>query len=385
VSIERFLVAGTSSGGSSYTDDQARSAVQGATWIAHYPALAALDMDAPPDVSVGAQNAYGAYYALPGAGPLVLGAAAAVNGATDSQFMYPQNITPLNGDQFAPWALEFVTDAPLFDLHVRSVSQSITVYVDGQRAATVTLPGGGGNNYVAVDSTTRRMRHFRFESNDLRSAGIVLGAAADSVIRPGRRGPRVAVVGDSYTEGTGATTRTTAYPWVMARAMGWSDIWQSGSGGTGYLATGPSPRVKYRDRIDNDVLDHDPDLVIVTGGRNDAAFSDSAVGAEALLLFQQIAATGAALVVVGPWFHGTPDSVILSRRDAIEAACATAGGLFLDPLDPPLVTGTGNVGDTNNDGNADFLTGADAVHPTQDGHDALGLWLAARLADAWRA
>jgi hypothetical protein len=45
-----------------------------------------------------------------------------------------------------------------------------------------------------------------------------------------------------------------------------------------------------------------------------------------------------------------------------------------------LWTGAGHVGATTGEGNSDLIVGPDNVHPSQAGHDTIGLALATQIA-----
>jgi hypothetical protein len=69
-------------------------------------------------------------------------------------------------------------------------------------------------------------------SGNMHSGGIQIGPA-DSITAPETRGPRVAVIGDSFTEGTGASAGQAWWGRKMAEMLGWIDLAQSGVGATG--------------------------------------------------------------------------------------------------------------------------------------------------------
>jgi lysophospholipase L1-like esterase len=175
------------------------------------------------------------------------------------------------------------------------------------------------------------------------SAGVVTGPT-DSIWKAQQTGPRCIVLGDSFTDGTGAAGGASTN-WVrrFASMMGWGDTWARGLGGTGYLNPGTGGRVKFRDRVQADVIAYNPDVVVVEGGINDAGtYTAAAIGAEALALFQQIRSglPNALLVVLSPmWRNGveTFPSYLLPVRDAIKAAAVqVSGSVFLDVLEMPL-------------------------------------------------
>jgi lysophospholipase L1-like esterase len=363
-----------------------------------------------------------------------------------------------------PYSVEFNLDTVggSFDVVIkRFTSAQARVAIDGQYITQV-------STFVPSDSTAQPCllnvaglsagRHrVRVEFNKFAGFCGVNVQASDSVLAVPVRRKRVIVVGDSYTEPTVTDSISNAFGgfgWVQAlgHVLG-VDAWSSGSGGTGYLAPGASARVKFRDRLTNDVIAYSPDMVIWAGGHNDVgSYSSSAIGAEAALCFSTTAAAlpNCQQVVVGPMWGYGPNTVSGSAydaRDAIKAAAAAAGLLWIDPQESPLdlpaqgsgtlqanvtyragtwlkvgtgaaqevrlttnvtgsgpytitvpaltnahtagdpitetgpgwVTGNGRQGTTNGSGTADRYTGSDSTHPTQAGHEALGLYVAQRL------
>src|SRR5260370_38729020 len=77
--------------------------------------------------------------------------------------------------------------------------------------------------------------------------GGVYTAATDTIQPAPVRGPRVIVVGDSFTEGAGGTSQVNGWVQVFADALGWDDVWPSGAGRTGFVNPGVAPRMTFRD------------------------------------------------------------------------------------------------------------------------------------------
>lgn len=309
----------------------------------------------------------------------------------------PGNVTPSDSvnfsGQFLAWKLEFYTDAPVFELQTRRVGGNFRIYVDDKLVSVTptSQPTGGAIERTVVDFSSvggRAVRKIGVEGQEMQFKGLSIGAI-DSVWPALRRAPLLAVLGDSYVEaGNYATAKYTSFAWRAAQMLGWR-IAASGSGGTGYLKTS-GVRVKYRDRWRNDLGQLSPDVVVVTGGRNDnGSFSPSNVGAEAALLFADIRSQlpNAKIIAVSPFAASNGETTSLQAFGAAiqSALSGISNSHFLDVLSPALITGTGKVGATTGDGNADVLIGADAVHPTQLGHDVMGRWLAERIASLYSA
>jgi lysophospholipase L1-like esterase len=142
-----------------------------------------------------------------------------------------------------------------------------------------------------------------------------------TVWAPKRPRTRAIHVGDSFTldnvTSDNTVSRLTPYPVAFGRMMGW-DSWVSGVGGSGYLATGGGSVVKFRDRLQADVIAHSPDVVVWAGGHNDGGFSAAAVRAEARLCWEAVrsALPDARQIVVSPF---SQFATITAEREAIRA------------------------------------------------------------------
>lgn len=293
-----------------------------------------------------------------------------------------------------PFVAEFTYDGAEFefDYKFRVTGTSFRVWADGVIVGSVDGPPGAadGNFYNhLVTLPDARRRQIRLEmSGGTYFCGVYIEPGATVAYSQGTKGPRVIVLGDSYVEGAGATTDYTTFAYRLAKTMNWGDTWTSGSGGTGYLATPVSPagRKTLRQRVTTDVIDQDPNIVIIAAGLNDRTQTATAVGTEAGLLFTQLetALPDTEFIVVGPW--GPRDASLLSADTlAISAAirdqAEARGWYFIDPIAEEWITGTGYVGATTGEGNSDTYISADTTHPTDAGH----AYLAARLAGHLRS
>lgn len=169
--------------------------------------------------------------------------------------------------------------------------------------------------------------------------------------------PRVAFLGDSYTQGAGTDNGSKAFVMVAARKLRWSGR-QFAVGGSGY--SGPPGR-SYGERLQH-VIDFRPDYVVVSGSRNDTRVGPGVVHAEAVTLFQRIREQlpAAQLIVVGPiWVDQSPPTEILRLNSEVRSAAEGADAVFIDALDPSWM-----------DGSAELIADDD-IHPTERGHDRL--------------
>lgn len=168
---------------------------------------------------------------------------------------------------------------------------------------------------------------------------------------------RVAVIGDSYTAcsdmgGCGQSN----YTRKLARDLQ-LDLQTFAVGGTGYV-NNSGGKTTFGDRV-GDVVKFKPDVVIVEGGRNDAALLQQlpAAASETLgRIKSQIPA--AKLVVVGPI---RTESSIAGESFAHDAVIAAAQSVGADVIVDPVADGWFAGGDAK-------YIGADKTHPTDAGH-----------------
>jgi lysophospholipase L1-like esterase len=129
--------------------------------------------------------------------------------------------------------------------------------------------------------------------------------------------------------------------YTLGEALGWTDVWQSGLGATGFLATMGGTKFNYRQRVIPDVIEHKPDIVVFQGSVNDASYSGTQIGDEADLLFAQVRAAlpDCLIVATSPlWYKGV-HSVSLNAWDqcaALKSSVEKVGGVFLNLLEIPI-------------------------------------------------
>lgn len=201
--------------------------------------------------------------------------------------------------------------------------------------------------------------------------GGVAPAQADgpAAVHPVAGEPTVAFLGDSWTEGTGATGRR-GYVVRTAERLGWGYA-NLGVGGSGYSVPGPR-RSPFAQRIPQLVALH-PDVVVVQGSLNERASTPAALRAAAGSTLRELRAAlrpATPVLVLGASYNpGTPDATIDRINAAIAAAAAEAGLPFVNPA-------TAEWTDPQDAG-----LWSDTIHPDDRGHQLV----ADRLAPLLRA
>jgi len=185
---------------------------------------------------------------------------------------------------------------------------------------------------------------------------------------------RALIVGDSFTEGYGASSPAANWADIAASSLGWrAEI--DGVGGTGFTkttATDGSTDVGFRQRLLNEARTGSTyDVIVLQGGLNDL---DATAEAEDTAVQQAVRTArtqwpDAVVVVFGPaepLGQGTARLVHLATiRDASQAA----GAVFIDPSNPrPWIT----------EDNSDLLDLGDGLHLNDSGY----AYLAARFVAA---
>lgn len=295
------------------------------------------------------------------------------------------------------WGVEFHCDAASLELALvvnTSGIETFRIQIDGEwvnQAMTANFPASGtGNNFVLIANGSRRMRHYRVHfAENTKFRGLSMNHTLDRFWRPRAPiGPRCLIVGDSFTQGAHGVAflpnSPQGYAQMISDRLGWW-VRTAGVSGTGYLAP-----VKYRDRVaqDIDALDvtWDWDYIIVAGGVNDSAFTDVQLGAEVPLLHAAIRATTrgdtSRIVVVLPVNFRNSQQLTSAKVTAIRNAwTATADtALIIDPFYDPSgawFNGSGKEGAPAGNGNADYYTSTDNLHPSSSssysgGHDYFG-------------
>jgi hypothetical protein len=301
------------------------------------------------------------------------------------------------------------------------------------------VASGSGHSYLNLDftnssvGTSRHLRRIRVDTGCNQVFFAVRVAPTDVVGPPSTADViHAAFLTDSWGAGqnilepssqnTAYTTTFGLYGWrvgfdeTLGRLLGWDDVWASGASGTGYVQLNANYSQPYSGRIADitsitaNGVSYTPDVVVVMGGVNDSdvdiygtstLITTAIEQAGVLLTLQNIRAAlpNAVIFVLG---FNSPGTGALSLNQPYEAAMAAAVAAFNDPKTyfiPNItatdtgasgspqgyITGTGHVGATVGNGNADFYVGT-LLQPG-DGHpNDIGMqYLARRYASKMKA
>ena len=202
------------------------------------------------------------------------------------------------------------------------------------------------------------------------AVGLVLSAVCkhpaalrqDEVLMAGAPLNHIAVVGDSYTNGTdegGEGSRAwTSRAWQRLAHQGVAITpVVAAEGRAGYEVRGDHGS-DFQDLTERAVHPDDA-LVVFFGSRNDEGVDPELLGQMALATFDLAhrTAPAARLLVIGPaWPTADVPQWVLVIRDVLNAEAATEGAQFVDPINDRWLVGRPD------------LIGADGVHPNDAGH-----------------
>ena len=170
------------------------------------------------------------------------------------------------------------------------------------------------------------------------NAGQIVGvpsSSAPATSSTPRRALTVAFLGDDYTAGIGVTAAPERFTTMLATALHWTER-NFGVPGSGYASAGAGGN--YLSRVAQ-VVAAAPDIIVVTGGRNDVIDAASTVSADTTALFAQLHSKlpHARLIAVAPfWGDSPPRAALATVAAAVKAAVLAVGGTYLDIPDPLL-------------------------------------------------
>jgi lysophospholipase L1-like esterase len=173
---------------------------------------------------------------------------------------------------------------------------------------------------------------------------------------------RVAVIGDSYTTGTGlggeGAKGWTSRAWQLLARQGLQvapDV--AAEGGAGYGTPGDHGNVFQV--LASRVIRPDDSLVVFYGSRNDQAVDPAVMSGDihdALDVARRVAPKAQLLVIGPPWPTADVPPSVTTIRDVLAGEARAEGATFIDPIAERWFVGSPE------------LIGTDGVHPTDAGH-----------------
>jgi acyl-CoA thioesterase-1 len=183
-------------------------------------------------------------------------------------------------------------------------------------------------------------------------------AATRAAAQTTPRVPTVTFIGDSWTEGYGATALR-GYVDRTAEDLGWN-YYNLGVGSSGYTQLGRGST--FADRVDRAVATH-PDVIVVQGSLNDNRSTPAVVAADAdetLARLRAEAGPHTRILVMGAsYVPGMTNATIDWINQSIQHAASASGLEFVNPA----------AEDWNDPGNPSIWS--DRLHPNDRGYQML--------------
>ncbi|GAB3526541.1 SGNH/GDSL hydrolase family protein [Arthrobacter monumenti] len=183
----------------------------------------------------------------------------------------------------------------------------------------------------------------------------------------GKTPPVVAFIGDSYAEGQGASAEENRWTTLLSEQLGWVEM-NFARGGSGYvsavtdnaeLACGLDYCPSYSEMVDK-VAEAEPDIVFVSGGRNDTGTAGFVLEAKINDLYMNLRKElpEAKIVATNPvWAANDKPFGAPMFGATVKSAVKAAGGTYVD-IGQPL------------EGRPELIA-EDGLHPNDAGHEVL--------------
>jgi lysophospholipase L1-like esterase len=174
----------------------------------------------------------------------------------------------------------------------------------------------------------------------------------------------IAFLGDDYTHGLGGSGGSATFPAQVAATLHVQERSFYVDNG-GYAKSGASGQA-YADLVSAVVAAH-PNVVVVTGGRNDQADDPSTLTSRATALFSALrqGLPDAVIVAVAPWWGDSAQPAVLQGvATSIQQAVTAVNGTYLNLPDPLY-------------GHPSWM--ADAADPNDQGYQAIAESLEPKL------
>lgn len=157
--------------------------------------------------------------------------------------------------------------------------------------------------------------------------------------------PVAAFIGGSYAAGSGASEAGKRWTTLVSASQKWQES-NLAKGGTGYLTTaGPSGCGRAVcpnfEQTVSQVVAANPNVVVVAGGQSDDSLGEERVKQAIESVFHELrkGLPTAQIIAVGPLAaQGKTSQGMLALDEDVRSAAAAVGAVFVDLLNPPVVT-----------------------------------------------
>lgn len=233
------------------------------------------------------------------------------------------------------------TDATRIVFFVKGAGTAIVVRIDGEYESVTsrTATADGSGYYFDIDFGAYAMREIELiTSGNLQFGGIYVAADA-VVLRSIPKGPRTAILWDSFGEGTGASSLLNCAVLQFIDGLGWNNVYISAVGSTGLIATS-GDKLNYQGRLAASVLPYSPQIVIPITSINDSFQTPAAMTSAMGTLISTVRASvpSASFILTSMMANrgGTLAPNYYDVTDALAALAASGGHGFINLLEQPL-------------------------------------------------
>jgi lysophospholipase L1-like esterase len=158
--------------------------------------------------------------------------------------------------------------------------------------------------------------------------------------------PVVAFIGDSYTQGVGASSTPNRWSGLVSASKDWNE-YNFGRGGTGFVTTSDANGCglafcpNYQEMV-ADAVSSTPAIVVIAGGQNDFALwandedeENAAIAATYLAVREAL--PNARIIAVGPSTQGPINATVVGFDADVQAAAASVGATYVSLIDPNVI------------------------------------------------
>ena len=256
----------------------------------------------------------------------------------------------------------------------------------------------GGGNWVKVKFSTVERRKIRIGLGGASALGDFFTRGAGTII-PAYQNPVEWIhFGDSFSQGTGATSGRTALTEYMAYEFGRDiNFINTSQGASSFAGTDQNfpNETQVNGQKGSFYLNYysnwkfnNPKIITCLVGHNDTLISQTLVSSRVATMFTDIRNDFPDAIIV-VFTSNSSLSLIASGNDVltentiINTIKSLGLGIYTIPMQTnpygSFLRGTGKVGTPTGVGNSDIYVNSDGTHPSPAGHKATGLWMAERL------
>jgi hypothetical protein len=219
-----------------------------------------------------------------------------------------------------------------------NAASTFLLKVDGEYTTLTPYQCVANTNYIwKFDFGSANDRKIEYIGYNMVPTSVWTGET-DSINTTVVSGPLVMCYGDSWTGGP------FCWPLAFGDALGLDNVWASGAGGSGAIATNGGTRKTLEGRFLQDVVPYNPAMLVIFSGTNDAGIATQSQIYDAYLSLYRLARARlpdalifAAMNTPAGWSLSANNYQVLNCMDAMKQAAADAGIAWLPFLELPLV------------------------------------------------